>query len=91
MRTRIFAVSAIAILATVTVLLYQTRVRAQVPMPNQMRFQMIGDEPIVSPDGRSYVTNWKAMMLRDRQADRCYIAILADKSLALNGPVDCPR
>jgi hypothetical protein len=91
MRTRILTVAGMLVLAVVAVLLYQTRVRAQIPMADGMRFQMIGDEPIASPDGRSFVTNWKAVMLRDRRANQCYVAFITDRAMSLSGAVDCPR
>jgi len=90
MRTRLLAACALLV-AVLGVLAWQTHVRAQIPMADDMRFQMIGDEPIASPDSRSFVTNWRAVMLRDRRTQQCYVAFVTDRAMSLSAPLACPR
>jgi len=56
----------------------------------RLRFRLVGDEPIASPDGRSVVAGWKVVVLRDMKADQCYVSFVAGTAMAVTGPSVCP-
>jgi len=64
--------------------------RAQGVQFDKLRFRLVGDEPIASPDGRGPVTGFKVIVLRDMKSDQCYVAFLAGNALSVTGPSVCP-
>jgi hypothetical protein len=60
-------------------------VRAQVvtPPPDQLRFQMILNEPVATLDRRAVVAATSAMVVRDRRTGQCYVAITIGQSAAM--------
>jgi hypothetical protein len=80
-----------AALAGGVVAVYAVPAHAQFAKPDAVRFQLIGDEPIASPDGRQLLTNWKVEVLRDRKSDQCYVAILLGNAMSITGPSTCPN
>jgi hypothetical protein len=66
-----------------------SQVRAQVigvvvPPPEQLRFRLVGDEPIATADGHSIVAGYKVLVFRDTGSARCYVAFLAGASISAN-------
>jgi hypothetical protein len=45
-----------------------------VPGAKDVRFELLGNEPIAAPDGRALVAGWSVLMFKDRRSDRCYVA-----------------
>lgn len=66
--------------------------RAQIVLarPDQVRFRIIGDEPIAAPDGRGFVSTWKAVVVQDQKSAQCYVAFLAGSAMSVTGPSTCP-
>ena len=96
MRTKPFA-GAIAILACLSGLLFGVQrisARQSLPMPlqspEQLRFQLIGDEQIAGPDGRSVVAGWSVLVFKDRRAQRCYVAFKQANSITSVDSLPCP-
>jgi hypothetical protein len=63
---------------------------AQFVQPDHLRFRLIGDEQISSPDGRSVVTGWKVVVLRDTRSDQCYTMFVSGSAMTSTGPSVCP-
>jgi hypothetical protein len=61
------------------------------PSPDSTRFQLIGNEPVVGPDGRAVVTGWSVLVLKDRRDNRCHLAFNFEKSIAMGGTIACPQ
>jgi hypothetical protein len=61
------------------------------PAPDSTRFQLIGNEPIVGPDGRAVVTGWSVLVFKDRRDNRCHLAFNFEKSIAMGGAIACPQ
>ena len=66
------------------------RAAAQVliPQPEDVRFQLIGNEPVAAPDGRSVVAGWSALILKDRRANQCYLALTQGSAMS-TVPLPC--
>jgi hypothetical protein len=60
------------------------------PGADQVRFQLLGNEPIAAPDGMSVVSGWSVLMLKDRRAGQCYLAFTRGDAMTAM-PTDCPR
>jgi hypothetical protein len=85
-------IALIGVVSLVAMLLGQVSVaRAQLFAPNlsTLRYQLIGDEPIATPDGKSVVNAMKALTLRDKVSNQCYVAFLYEHAMAVN-PTACP-
>jgi hypothetical protein len=61
-----------------------------VQAPEQLRFQLIGDEPIAGPDGRSVVNGWSALVFKDRKNGGCYLAFKQGPSISVMPSTICP-
>jgi hypothetical protein len=62
-----------------------------VPNAENVRFQLIGNEPIAGPDGRALVRGWSVLMLKDRKAGRCYLAFQHENGIAVEPATQCPE
>jgi len=73
-----YGIFGVIILASLAVLPSLERVSARqavvVPSAEDVRFELIGNEPIAGPDGRALVRGWSVLVFRDRKSDRCYVA-----------------
>jgi hypothetical protein len=84
-------VAGIIVGTILSVLVPQARAQiGLVPPPEQLRFRLVGDEPIATGDGRSIVAGYKVMVFKDTGGGRCYVAFLAGTSLSATGPATCP-
>jgi hypothetical protein len=52
------------------------------PNIDQLRFQLIGNEPIAGPDGKAVVRDWSVLMFKDRKSNECYLAFSRGSALA---------
>jgi hypothetical protein len=59
-------------------------------IPDKLRFRLIGDEPIASPDARTIVPGWKVVVVRDVKSDQCYVTFIAGAAMSMTGPTVCP-
>jgi hypothetical protein len=66
------------------------RARAQVLIPRaeDVRFELVTQEPIASPDHRSVVAGWYAVIVKDRRNGKCYVALTQGNEMAM-APGDC--
>jgi hypothetical protein len=62
-----------------------------VPPSEQLRFQLVGNEPIASPDGRGVVQGWSVLVFKDREAGRCYTAFQRGDAIAVESATHCPH
>lgn len=61
------------------------------PAPEQVRFQLIGNEPIAGPDGRALVDGWSVLVFKDRKAGQCYVAFSRGAAIAATEAARCPQ
>jgi hypothetical protein len=65
-----------------------TQVRL-VPNADQVRFQLIGNEPIAGPDGHSLVKDWSVLMFKDRKTGECYLVFSRDSDMSAANVTAC--
>jgi hypothetical protein len=65
-----------------------TQVRL-VPNAEEVRFQLIGNEPIAGPDGRSLVKDWSVLMFKDRKTGECYLVFSRDSDMSAANVTAC--
>jgi hypothetical protein len=61
------------------------------PNPDELRFQLIGNEPIAGPDGRAVVKEWSVLMFKDRKSNECYLAFSHRTAIAAVNVAACPQ
>ena len=89
-----FRMLGLLLVGLIVVAVYLERVNARqvlLPSPENVRFQLIGNEPIVGPDGRAVVTGWSVLVLKDRRDNRCHLAFNFEKSISMGGAIACPQ
>jgi hypothetical protein len=62
-----------------------------VPSPDQLHFQLVGDEPVAGPDGRTVVSGWKILVFKDRRTGDCYVAFTRGSSIAIADARPCTQ
>jgi hypothetical protein len=60
------------------------------PRPEDLRFQLLGNEPIAAPDGRALVRGWSVLMFKDRRTGQCYVAFTRDDAISAMEAMECP-
>jgi hypothetical protein len=60
------------------------------PKPDDLRFQLLGNEPIAAPDGRALVRGWSVLMFKDRRSGNCYVAFTRGDSITATQTMECP-
>jgi hypothetical protein len=60
------------------------------PAPEEVRFQLLGNEPIAGPDGRGLVGGWSVLVFKDRKAGQCYVAFSRGEAIAATNAAACP-
>jgi hypothetical protein len=66
-----------------------TRAQVLIPRPDEVRFQLITNEPVAAPDRRAVIPGWSAQVIKDWQTSQCFVAISANREIAIS-PVACP-
>jgi hypothetical protein len=61
----------------------------QARRPEELRYRLIGDEPIAKADLRGVVPGWHAVMVRDQHTGQCYVGFATSASVTLAGPQTC--
>jgi hypothetical protein len=62
-----------------------------VPKAEDVRYQLIGNEPIAGPDGFALVKDWSALMFKDRRTGECYLAFSRGSAISAVNVAQCPR
>jgi hypothetical protein len=60
-----------------------------VPAPADLRFRLVGDEPIAGPDGRSTVSRSKVLVFRDMKTGECYVTFVLASGTSTVGQGPC--
>jgi hypothetical protein len=60
------------------------------PSGDEVRFELLGNEPIAGPDGRALVSGWSVLMFRDRRVNKCYVVIKNDAAIAMEEAACAP-
>jgi hypothetical protein len=61
-----------------------------VPSAADLRFQLIGNEPIAGPDGLSQVKDWSVLVFKDRKSGQCHLAFSRGSAIAAVNVIACP-
>jgi hypothetical protein len=61
------------------------------PNAADLRFQLIGNEPIAGPDGLSLVKDWSVLMFKDRKSGQCHLAFSRGGAIAAVNVIACPQ
>jgi hypothetical protein len=56
--------------------------------PDEVRFQMVTNEPIAAPDRRSVVAGASAMVIKDQRTGQCYLVVTVAQSTSM-APAAC--
>lgn len=60
-----------------------------VPRANEVRFQLIGNEPIAGPDGHALVKDWAVLMFKDRKTGECYLVFSRGSDMSAASVATC--
>jgi hypothetical protein len=63
----------------------------QVPNAKELRFQLIGNEPIAGPDGHALVKDWSVLMFKDRKTGECYLVFSRGSEVSAANVTPCTR
>jgi hypothetical protein len=64
------------------------RAQVLIPRAEDVRFELLTQEPIAGPDHRSVVAGWYALVVKDRRTGKCYIALTQGNEMAM-APGEC--
>jgi len=53
------------------------------PEAKDVRFELLGNEPIAAPDNIAVVKDWSVLVFKDRKSGRCYVAFKHDRAIAV--------
>jgi hypothetical protein len=82
------AAALVTVLAGFAMIYLPAQAQVLAPRPEDLRFQVISDEPIAAPDRRSVVAGTSAMVVKDLRTGRCYLAVTIVRGTSM-APVDC--
>ena len=87
-RTLVPSILMVIVLVFLATWFARTRAQVAIPRPEDVRFQLLVNEPIAAPDGRSVVPASSALVLRDRRTSQCYIVVSVGSTMAM-APAAC--
>jgi hypothetical protein len=58
--------------------------------PEQLRFRLVGDEPIAGPDGKSTVSGSKVLVFRDMKRNECFVTFVLPSGTSTVSAGVCP-
>jgi hypothetical protein len=76
------------LLVLVGAALGSARGQVLIPKPEDVRFVLLSNEPIATPDRHSVVAGWSSMLFKDRRTGQCYVAFTGGSASAV-APVTC--
>jgi hypothetical protein len=90
MRTPYKALALAVVLLAVAMTTMYVRVRAQVltPAPKDLRYSMLINEPIATPNRGAVVAGTSALLVKDRVTGQCFLAVTIGNSMGLS-PAEC--
>ena len=62
-----------------------------VPNGADLRFRLVGDEPVAGPDGNSVVNGWKVLVFKDMKSGQCYFTFTSTNGMGVANAAPCPR
>jgi hypothetical protein len=80
--------AAVLLALVVSVLYIQVRAQVVTPRPEQLRFQVLVNEPVASTDRRGVVPGVNALVVRDRSTGQCFVAVTLGEAISLS-PAPC--
>lgn len=78
------------LLLTLAALMLHDAASAQVD-PAQLRFRLVGDEPIAGPDGRTTVSGSKVLVFKDVKQGDCYVTFVLPSGSSTVSQRACPQ
>jgi hypothetical protein len=78
----------VAALLFIAAVFVHARAQVLASGPERVRFQMLSNEPIATPDGGAVVAGSSASVVRDRRTGQCYVAVTMGSAMGLDR-VDC--
>ena len=87
-RKVLLAAAFIAVLTGLTVSYAPIRAQVLSPRAEDLRFQMLTNEPIAAPDRLSVVAGASALVVKDQRTGRCYVALTVGQATTM-APGDC--
>lgn len=85
---RTLTLAAVVLTLVVSVLYIQVQAQLVTPRPEELRFQMLSNEPVASTDRRGVVPGVSALVIRDRTTGQCFVAVTLGDAISLS-PAPC--
>jgi hypothetical protein len=84
----LLAAAFVTVLAVLAMIFGPARAQVLSPPPEQLRFQVLSNEPVAAPDRRSVVAGVSAMVLKDLRTGQCYVAVTVARGASV-APAAC--
>ena len=85
---RTVTLAAVLLALVVSVLYIQVRAQIVTQRPEELRFQVLVNEPVASADRRGVVPGVSALVMRDRTTGQCFVAMTLGNAIGLS-PAPC--
>ena len=85
---RTVTLAAVLLALVVSVLYIQVRAQIVTQRPEELRFQVLVNEPVASADRRGVVPGVSALVMRDRTTGQCFVAVTLGNAIGLS-PAPC--
>lgn len=85
---RTVTLAAVLLAFVVSVLYIQVRAQIVTQRPEELRFQVLVNEPVASADRRGVVPGVSALVMRDRTTGQCFVAMTLGNAIGLS-PAPC--
>lgn len=85
---RTLTLATVLLVLVVSVLYIQVRAQVVNPRPEELRFQLLVNEPVASTDRRGVVPGVNALVIRDRSTGQCFVAMTLGDAISLS-PAPC--
>ena len=81
---RTVTLAAVLLALVVSVLYIQVRAQIVTQRPEELRFQVLVNEPVASADRRGVVPGVSALVMRDRTTGQCFVAMTLGNAIGLS-------
>ena len=85
---RTLTLAAVLLALVVSALYIQVGAQVVTPRPEQLRFEVLVNEPVASTDRRGVVPGVNALVMRDRSTGQCFVAVTLGDAISLS-PAPC--
>ena len=81
---RTLTLAALLLALVMSALYVQVRAQVVTPRPEELRFQVLVNEPVASTDRRGVVPGVSALVMRDRSTGQCFVAVTLGNAIGLS-------